>query len=151
MAMNFSTGLINYVMDTGSFKQAFTNCHMTFYAGARPASADDAPTGTVLGEGTLNGDPFTEGAATNGLNFDDAVLKTISKAAAETWKITCTANGTIGWFRIKANAVDANGVSTTAIRADGVVGITNGDARLTSLTAVAGEKITISACSFTGT
>jgi hypothetical protein len=149
--MKYSTGFINHVLVTGSAKAAFTNCHIDLYSGAAPLSPDAAVTGTLLGSVTLNGDPFVEGAPTNGLNFGVATAGVLAKAIAEVWKITFVAGGTIGYFRLKANAVDNNGASTTLIRADGTVGITSGDMRLGSLTAVALQVKTVDEFNITAT
>lgn len=144
MTIRISTGLAKYMLDTGSVKAALTNCHIHFYSGAQPTSPDDVPNGTLLGEATLNGLAFTEGTATNGLNFDTATGRTLTKAAAETWKIKYTTAGTVGWFRIKANAVDNNASSTTAIRIDGTCGIgTTFDMQFANLDAVNNKFVTI--------
>jgi hypothetical protein len=150
MAVKYSTGAITKLLgkngvDTSAdgLRGIFTNGVMKFYTGAQPASADDAVTGTLLGDVTVNGGAFTEGTATNGLNFGAPAGRTVSKATGEVWKFTVVAAGTIGWFRFQANPVDNDASSTSLSRIDGSVGITSGDLRLTSVTSASGTVITI--------
>lgn len=157
MAVKFSTGAIAKMLgkngtDSGAdgLRGIFTNGVIKLYTGAQPATADDAPTGTLLGDITVGGGAFVEGSATNGLNFGAPSGKTISKATGETWKFTGVAAGTIGWFRFQANAVDNDSSSTTLSRIDGSVGVTSGDMRLTSVTSAVGTSITIDTFTITG-
>jgi hypothetical protein len=48
MALRFSTGLRNYMMNHGSFKEAFNGGRLLIYTGTQPTLADDAATGTLL-------------------------------------------------------------------------------------------------------
>jgi len=157
MAVKFSTGAIAKMLgkngtDTGAdgLRGIFTNGVIKLYTGAQPATADDAPTGTMLGDITVGGAAFVEGSASNGLNFGAPSGKTISKASGETWKFTGSAAGTIGWFRFQANAVDNDSSSTSLSRIDGSVGVTSGDLRLTSVTSAVGTSITIDTFTITG-
>jgi hypothetical protein len=144
MTIRISTGLAKYMLDTGNVKQALTNCHIDFYSGTQPASPDDPPNGTYLGMATLNGDPFVEGAAANGLNFGAVTGRVLSKSTVETWKIKFTATGTVASFRIKANATDNNLASTTLIRIDGSCGIgTSFDMQFANLDAIPNKIVTI--------
>jgi len=43
-----STGLRNYILQEGSFREAFKDCKIQAYSGTAPASADDAYTGVLL-------------------------------------------------------------------------------------------------------
>jgi hypothetical protein len=144
MTIRISTGVSKYLLDTGSLKTAFQNCHIHFYSGAQPTTADDPPNGVYLGEASLNGDPFTEGSATNGLNFGTATGRTIAKAVSETWRIKYSAAGTVQSFRIKANAVDNNSSSTTLLRIDGTCGVgTNFDMQFANVDAIVNKIVTI--------
>lgn len=134
MSMNFSTGAISIAL--ASMKTATSGFIIDFYSGARPANADSAVTGTLLG----STDPIT---------FDNPVGKTISKPAAANWIIHCVADGTIGWCRIRS-ATDTGAASTTAWRVDGSCGINSGDARLPSLDATVGKDIAVTSCTLTG-
>ena len=48
MALRYSTGVRNFLMGYGSFKQAFQNGKLEIYTGSQPATADAAATGTLL-------------------------------------------------------------------------------------------------------
>lgn len=48
MTIRQSTALRNYVLLGGSFRDAFQGGKIKIYSGAQPASANDAPTGTLL-------------------------------------------------------------------------------------------------------
>lgn len=56
--MRYSTGLVNRMMDTGSFRDIFIDCAIDVYSGVAPASADNPPTGTRLATITRNGLPL---------------------------------------------------------------------------------------------
>lgn len=157
MAVKFSTGVIAKMLgkngtDTGAdgLRGIFTNGVIKVYTGAQPADADQAPTGTWLGDITVGGAAFVEGSPSNGLNFGAPVGKAVSKAAGETWKFTGAAAGTIGWFRFQANAVDNDSISTSLSRIDGSVGITSGDMRMTTVTSAIASSTTIDSFSVTG-
>jgi hypothetical protein len=48
MALRFSTGLRNFMMNHGSFKDAFVGGRLLIYTGTQPTTSDDAATGTLL-------------------------------------------------------------------------------------------------------
>lgn len=48
MAKRISSATTDFLADGGSWREAFTNGILEFYTGAQPASADAAPTGTLL-------------------------------------------------------------------------------------------------------
>lgn len=152
MAVKFSTATVNGMLGSTSLKSQFANGTINFYTGAQPVDADSAETGTLLGRVTLNGNSFTPGVSTNGINFDSpaAGSRSISKAAAEIWKFVGTGAGTIGWFRFVGNAVDNGLASTTLPRIDGSVGIASGDLRLSNVTSAVGAQVTIDTFSITG-
>ena len=111
----------------GSFQQVFRNGVLRLFTGARPSSADDAETGTMLCEITLNKGVFVAGQSENGLNVgvigaNGEIKRAIDPAtgAVEKWEVDGVAAGTAGWGRWYANALET-GVSTTAVRMDGVV------------------------------
>lgn len=147
---NFSTGLISklfgeYGTDTGAngLRGLMKDGVVRVYQGAQPTSADDPPTGTLLGSVTLNGGAFVEGSATNGLELGAPSGKTVSKSGSETWKFTGVAAGTMQWFRFQANAVDDDSSSTSLVRIDGSVGVTSGEMRVTTTAATVGGSVTI--------
>lgn len=59
MAIRQSTGLRNFLGAYGSYKQAFTGGRLMIYSGSQPASADDAPSGTLLVTVTLASGAWT--------------------------------------------------------------------------------------------
>lgn len=48
MTLRLSTGLRNFVNQNGSFRDALQGGEIQIYSGAQPATADSAPTGTLL-------------------------------------------------------------------------------------------------------
>lgn len=69
MALKLSTGLRNYLLSTGSLRKAFEDGVIKIYTGSAPATADLAPTGTLLcpvtiGSGTVSTDETNEGKIT---------------------------------------------------------------------------------------
>lgn len=59
MAPRRSTALIQAVAGDMGYQRAMANGRLKYYTGSRPASADDAPTGTLLGTFTLAGAAYT--------------------------------------------------------------------------------------------
>lgn len=129
MTLRFSVATCNALADAAT---ALANAgagagKVRVYSGPQPASADDAPTGTLLLEFTLN-DPAW-GAAVAGISLLD-VVPAISA--------TGLADGTAGWFRMldSNNATIMDGaaatsgaeinLSTTAITTELEVTITSG-------------------------
>ena len=48
MALRLSAALRNFMMEGGSMKHAMSNCVLKVYTGAQPATAETAPSGTLL-------------------------------------------------------------------------------------------------------
>lgn len=143
MALRFSTGLRNGILNATGIKEALADGVIRIFTGAQPATADSAVSGTLLLEVTVNGGAFVHGTATNGLEFDAPADGVLSKAAAETWRGSGLATGTAGWFRFCANPVDSGGSSTTLARIDGSVARTGGDLNLSNISIVTGVPNTI--------
>lgn len=153
MTLRLSTGLVNQLMDTGSFKSIFDNsggggnagCLIDIYTGSQPAAADDASTGTLLvtisvsGAGT--GCTFEASAGTNPGELE--------KNAAETWSGTAVATGTAGWFRLRRKADAGTASSTTEPRVDGAIGTSGQQMNLGSTTVTSGAPFVLSAAAFT--
>ena len=143
MALRLSTGLVNKLMDTNSFKTVFANCFLDIYSGPQPASADDAATGTKLC--TIYRD-----AVSLGLNFEaSATNGELEKSGAETWSGNGVAQGTAGWFRLREAGDAGTGASTSASRVDGSVATSGGQLNLGSLTIAVGAPVVISSAAFT--
>lgn len=128
--LRFSTGIRNGILDSTGIREALANGVLRIYSGAQPASADAAPTGTLLLEITVDGGEFAHGSPANGLNFDAPVNGVLKKAAAEVWRGDGLAQGVAGWFRFCGNPADAGGPSTSLARIDGAVARVGGDLEL---------------------
>ena len=103
---------------------------LRIYSGAQPASANDAPSGTLLAEVTLADPAF--GAAAAG-----------SAALVDPPAVVASANGTAGWFRV----VDSTGATVM----DGSVTVTGGggDLQLASTSLTVGLSVDITGGSVT--
>lgn len=143
MAIRFSTGLRNKLLDTDSFKGVFANGIIEIYTGAQPASSDNAPGATLLGVATLDAGAFVPGQAANGINWGTAADGVMPKEPTENWKFNGIAAGTAGWFRVKANAVDDDSVSTTLPRCDGSIATAGADLNMSNTAVVVGAPNTI--------
>lgn len=120
------------VMADGLVDQ-FDGGTLIIYTGTQPASANDAPTGTVLATITLPTPAF--GAAAAGV-----------VAKSGTWQdVSADATGTAGWFRVSSAA----GPGT--YRWDGSVTATGGggDMELDTTSITAGGTVTVSTCQLT--
>jgi hypothetical protein len=138
--IRFSTGLRNNLAGLLGFSASFNRGVIEIYTGTQPPNADAAVTGTLLGTVTLNSGAFVPGSPTNGLTFANPSAGSITKDG--TWSFVGIANGTAGWFRFKANAVDAGSLSTTAVRMDGSVAASGGDMTLSNIVVAVGAPNT---------
>ena len=89
--------------------------------------------------------------AINGLQFQNSLVGTLSKDAAQIWSGIAGASGTAGWFRF-VGAVADSGLAdgdNSQIRLDGNVGTTGSDLNLTSTAIAATATQTISGFSVT--
>lgn len=141
--LRFSTGLRDKMLGSQSLKDAFQNGVLRIYSGAQPASPDNAVTGTLLMEITVDAGAFTHGVGTNGLNFDAPVSGVLSKAAAETWRGNGVAAGTAGWARLSGNPLDDGTSSTTLPRIDMSVARSGADLNLSTTAIAIGAPTTI--------
>lgn len=149
MTIRLSTGARTGMAGTGGgFATLFANGVIEVYSGSQPTTADSAVTGTLLGTVTKDAGAFTPGSPTNGLTFATAASGSVSKST-DNWQMNGVAAGTAGWFRLKANAADAGGSSTTAIRMDGSIASIGGDATLSNLSITVGGPVTIDTFAFT--
>lgn len=115
MIVKASTGLRDYVLDTGSMKQALNGHVLKLYGGAIPADADAAATGTLLATVTVNntGTALTfSAAAANGV---------LPKNDGEVWSGLVATSGTCTHYRL-VDPADTGAASTTAIRLQGDAG-----------------------------
>jgi hypothetical protein len=145
---NYSTGFVSQSL--AQIATLLNNGVIEVYSGSRPTTADSSIKGTLLGVITSSGLAFTAGSPTNGLQFEtNATDGTINKSSTQTWQFTALATDTAGWLRIKANVVDAGGVSTELIRLDGTIAAYGGDAKISGANGSAvefGKVYTIDSC-----
>ena len=125
-----STGFRSKILGTFTFEALFNGGCIEIYSGAPPASADAAPTGTLLARITRESKPWTPGSPTNGLTFHRLGVG-VTMPDTQPWGLLGLAAGTAGWCRLRGMS-DPGGVSTTHPRIDGVVGLrdTPGDFQL---------------------
>lgn len=145
--MRRSTGLFNAIL--AAERTAMAAGVIRLYATTSiPTSPNDAiPSGsTLIATITVDGGAWAAGTSTNGLNFDAPVLNVLSKAAAETWRGTAVAAGTITWARFVSNSASDTGASSTTLsRIDFTVGISSGDLRLAKVTYAIGDLVQVTA------
>jgi len=128
MAFQVSTGLRDYMLDTGSFKAAMDLGFLKIYEGAVPADADAS-----LGAAGLLCTLSVDGLGT-GLTWESAAVSgVLSKTVAETWQGTNTDSGTASFFRF-VTAADTGAASTTEMRVQGTVGLVGAELNLSSVT-----------------
>ena len=140
MALQYSTGFKDAVLDTGSFKGTFDDGYIRIYDGTMPADADAALAGnTVLVTYSDNDAGF--GVA--GLDLEAAAVNgAISKATAQTWKGTAAATSAGTFFRY-IQAADTGGASATEIRIQGTVGGAGADLFLSTADFVSTNEYTL--------
>lgn len=144
MTWRLSTGLRNAMLNATGLKGGLADGKIKIFTGSQPASANNAESGTLLLEITLDAGAFSHGSATNGLEFDAPASGVIAKAAAETWRGVAVADGTAGWGRFVANPTDAGGSSTTLLRLDFSVSLSGGggDVILSDITLETDQSVT---------
>lgn len=147
MALKFSTGLVNALMVDKAFKVAIEGAgaagfYIDIYTGVRPASPDDAATGTKLARFTAAAGAKMHLAAT-------AAAGVIQKAAAETWGATGLANGSAGYFRLVTDSDDGSTTSATAMRVDGAIAVSGSDMDMTNTSIALGAPLLINGTTFT--
>ncbi|MNV14205.1 hypothetical protein D3C71_1048800 [compost metagenome] len=122
MTTLYTTGFVERRNQGGAFASIFENGVIDVYSGRQPASADEAPTGTLLAQITKDGGGWAPGFPTNGLQFI-ASGRYITKRPDHTWMLRGIAAGQAGWFRLRANPEDPATFSLTAPRIDGAVAL----------------------------
>jgi len=147
MTLRLSTGLRTTLVGSTGFASTFANGVIEIYTGTQPATADAAVTGTLLGTVTLNSGAFTPGSPTNGLTFGAASGGAVAKSGV--WSFDGIAIGTAGWFRLKGNATDAGGISTTLPRLDGSVAVSGADMNMSNISVTIGSPHTVDSFTWT--
>lgn len=145
MALKCSTKLKNAMFE--AIRTQLATGAIYVYSGSQPATADAAPTGTLLGIATVGAGAWTAVSnLTNGLDFAAAASGVLTKSATETWQFVGIANGTAGWFRHVGGAV-ADSLSADATetypRIDGRISTSGAEMILSNLSIVVGATTTI--------
>lgn len=138
MTIRLSTGLRNELLKPAgsSFGDVMADFYVDLYSGSQPASADTAPTGTLLITYSLNG----LGAA--GGTWGSAAAGKVSRTTSEVLMGTAAATGTAGWGRIRLDG-DLGTTNTTDNRVSFSVGTANADLNLASTSFTSGETVDI--------
>lgn len=120
-ARNAQADVIGDALDLGNLK---------IYTGSQPASANDAPSGTLLWTGTFPADAYDP--ASSGVADPTADI-TVNAGAA----------GDAGWFRMES--------ADTTLRYDGAITATagGGEIELNNITIASGQSVTITPPSIT--
>lgn len=148
MALQFSTGFKDDLLDTGSVKSIFDDGYIKVYAAsAIPASADDALVGHTLLVTYSDNDQGI--GAGQGLDLEASASNgSISKAAAQVWSGTAAATGTGLFWRYEQSG-DTGGASTTEKRIQGTIGGSGADLIVQSTTFTLSTLYTIDFFSLT--
>jgi len=147
MTIRLSTAFRNNLAGTTGFASTFANGVIEIRTGTQPATADAAVIGTLLGTVTLASGEFTPGVATNGLTFAVASGGAVSKSGV--WSFNGVADGTAGWFRLKANAVDTGILTTGSPRVDGSIAVSGADLNLSNTSITVGAPTTVDSFTWT--
>ncbi len=140
------------VSGSGALGSIYYQGVIDVYDGTPPADANDAiTTQTLIGRITLDGGAFTEGVGTNGLVFATPTIEgtgtskkgILKKPDLALWAIvagTLSGTKTATWARLRGNATDAAGLSTTLPRIQLTVSDStgNGELQLTGVSFVTG-------------
>lgn len=116
MAWKWSTGLRNYVMGYGSFREAFTDCKLMVYTSPIPTTADAVLTGTYLGTFTKSSDT-TAAELIRGWGAIYLITVTVA-ATGDTFAFTCTGSvdAAITTATYTVPAADNTIVANTAVK-----------------------------------
>lgn len=144
-ALNTEAGAAAMILasaEGGSYRGIFRNMTIMIFVGPPPSSADAAEPGTPLCQLTLNSGGFVPGSPGNGLNFGQVGGAELKKEVGEVWSGANIADGVAGWFRIYDNDM-VTGLSSEAVRLDGVCATSGGQMNLTNTTLVNGVTTTV--------
>lgn len=145
MALKCSTKLKNAMLE--AIRTQLATGAIYVYSGSQPATADAAPTGTLLGIATVGAGSWTAVSnLTNGLDFAAAASGVMTKSVSETWQFVGIADGTAGWFRhVGGAAADSLAADSSATypRIDGRISTSGAEMILSNLSVVTGATTTI--------
>lgn len=119
MPLNCSSAFRARILGNESFNDIMGGGVIRIFSGVQPSSADQLEQGTLLGVATLNGGPWTAGAAANGIQWSQ--IGTWMMPVGQIVIVPSFA-GEAAWFRIVGNAPDDGGASYSLPRIDGSIG-----------------------------
>jgi hypothetical protein len=125
--------------ESHSLQDIMNGGEIKIYTGTQPATADLAPTGTLL---------VTIKNAGAGVTFGDAAAGVLSKAVAGTWSGVCGNTGTAAWMRLQHDD-DLETYNQTDCRLDGSVATSGGQLNFSSTTFTSGATETVTAFAIT--
>ena len=128
MSIKASTGYSELILGPNSFEGIFDGGCIRVFSGSRPANADAAETGVLLGQFTNQGGSWTPTHTVYGLHFE-RTGKYVVNPATELWKMRASTTGIAAWFRLVARG-DSGDVTYTEARIDGDIGLVGVDAEL---------------------
>ena len=133
MSIQFSSGLRDHLLISGSFKSALDGGVIRIYAGTMPATANaDSSSLTVLCTISLD-------ATGTGVTWGSTVTAGIlSKNTTEVWRGLIDNTGTATFFRFMAIS-DTGAASTTDKRVQGTIGLVGADLNFSNVSLVAGD------------
>lgn len=115
MAIKMSTALKGEILFHIGLIQALEFGVIQVYSGSPPDSADDAPTGALLGSITGDGLTWTAGSQNGGLQLIALPsLAYVVKPPTQSWVLKVSNSGTAGWWRFRSN-------NDAEVRMDGLV------------------------------
>jgi hypothetical protein len=109
MAIRLSSGLKAALYGQYGITAMMQYGYIDVYSGAQPVTANEPPSGTLLGRITNDGDAHVSGTTAGGLQLTQDGSGRLT--AAGTWTLTGIASGTAGWWRWKWNAFDDDALS----------------------------------------
>jgi len=120
-----SSGYTTRILGPESFEDIFAFGAIRVYTGAKPATPNMAPTGTLLGTVTMDGQPWTPASPGYGLEFTREGPYITRKLGGQ-WIIDPVATGLAGWARLLAPGDPGAVASYTAPRLDFDVNLPGG-------------------------
>jgi hypothetical protein len=140
MTIKASTALRNKLLDTAPLRTVFNLGQINIYAGAVPASGDDATGSSPI--------LIVKNGAT-GLTFEAAAVNgALPKKSTETWNGVASATLTATYFRLVAPG-DDNTASQTQPRLQGSVAQSGADLNLTTIALQSGTTYPVDSFSVT--
>ena len=124
-------------------KAALADGVIRVYSGAQPAAADNAVTGTLLMEITVDAGAFSHGSATNGLEVGHPGKWPNQQAFWRYVERSWNCCRRSWWARYCANPLDDGTASTSLARVDMSVGKGSGDLQLSNVNVAVGAPITV--------